>query len=117
MTFSVSTHPLEIPVNYPVGVEVFQALSDVIQLTKGVRASLEIGGGEHTRPSRFFLGWVVRYSVRPRPGIQAETSWGGSRVAPRKGAMFLCLKCFHVTATSKNLCKDCFEMGTQERNM
>ena len=54
--------------------------------------------------SRSFSGCVAAYPIRLPFGTQPETSWGGSKVAPRNGTTFGCLKCFHMAAPLHNIC-------------
>lgn len=44
------------------------------------------------------------YPVRSPPGIQSEMCWRGLVVTPRRGTMFGCFKCFHVTAIWWKFC-------------
>ena len=44
------------------------------------------------------------YFDRSPAGINAETSWGGEIVAPRRGKMYGCSKYFHTTASWQNIC-------------
>ena len=52
-----------------------------------------------TRSNLSAYGWFAMYSVKSPPNIQSETSRRGSMVAPRKGTIFGCTKCFHTAAT------------------
>ena len=112
----VFTHPFEVPMNHVVVMEVLQALGDIVQLGKRVRTSPETVGRKPARMRGFFSGCAVTYSVRSLLGIQTETIWGGSRVAPRKGTIFLCFKRFHTATFSQSTCGGCFEGGNSRKN-
>ena len=57
------------------------------------------------------------YSVRSPPGIRSEISWGGSRITPRRGTIFGCVKCFQTTVTWRNVCGIRERLGAEKRAM
>ena len=67
-----------------------------------------------TRSSRFVSGWWMIYLLGPTPVIQAKTTWVGSLVIPRKGTIFGCTKCFHLTTSLKKSCRSS-QYGRYER--
>ena len=82
-------------------VKVREAFGNIVQLPTDlcVRESQQTGRREPTSLSRFASGWPWIYSSRLPPDIQFEISWKGLMVMPRRGRMFGCVRCFHVTAS------------------
>jgi hypothetical protein len=97
--FRVTTHSLEISMNYAAGVEEVKAFGDIRYLIAGVNAGSKAVEETPTRASRSASGCFLMYSVRLPPGIRSEMSWRGLGVIPRRGTMFLCFKHFHITAS------------------